>query len=108
MERKIKVIIKRPGGKPYSTYISNTPKNLQNTVGGRIEAATIASDCVLIFNEYGAINGMPFNCDMFNMKFYGTIIVAGVNGDGFCDIPLDFNAAKRILPPKFWEMNCND
>ena len=108
MERKIKVIIKRPGGKPYSTYISDTLKNLQNTVGGRIEAATITYDCVLIFNEYGAINGMPFNCDMFNKKFYGNIIVAGENDDGFCDIPFDFEKAKRILPSGFWEVNRND
>lgn len=35
---KIKVIIKRPGRKPYSTYIENSPENLRRTVGAPIKA----------------------------------------------------------------------
>ncbi|MBS6476066.1 MAG: DUF3846 domain-containing protein, partial [Clostridiales bacterium] len=48
---KIKVIIKRPDSKPYTTWISNSLENLQRTVGGYIETVTLATDCVLIVNE---------------------------------------------------------
>lgn len=61
MARKISVIIKRPGEKPYHTYISNTLENLQKTVGGYIEVVRIASDACFIADEEGLLKGLPYN-----------------------------------------------
>ena len=98
MLKKIKVIIKQPRRKPYSTYISNTLKNLQNTVGGYIETVTLAEDLVVICNEEGAINDMPYNCTVGNIQFFGPLIFAGVKDDEFSDLPADFETFKRLFP----------
>lgn len=55
MSVKIKVIIKRPGVKPYATNISDSLENLQRTVDGYIETVTLAENLVLICNEEGRI-----------------------------------------------------
>lgn len=102
MSKKIKVIIKQPGRKPYSTAISNTLKNLQNTVGGYIETVTLAEDLVVICNEEGAINDMLYNCTVCGIQFFGPTIFAGVKDDEFSDIPTSFEAFKRLFP-NLWE-----
>ena len=102
MSKKIKVIIKQPGRAPYSTYISNTLKNLQNTVRGYIETVTLAEDFVVICNEEGAIDDMPYNCTLCGVQLFGPLIFAGVKEDEFSDIPTSFEAFKRLFP-NLWE-----
>ena len=51
--RKIKAVVKKPGEPAYITNISDSLKNLQNTVDGYIETVTIVSDTVIICNEEG-------------------------------------------------------
>lgn len=95
---KIRVVIKRPDEKyGHVTNISNTLKNLQNTVNGYIETVTLADDCVIICNEEGAINGMPFNCKLCGVRFYGTLIFCGIEGDDFGDLPLTFKEYKEFF-----------
>jgi len=97
MER-IKAVVKRPDEKfGHMTNISNSLKNLQNTVGGYIETVTIATDLVIICNEEGRIRGLPFNCSICGHQFYGDLIFCGVDGDEFSDIPLTFADFKRIF-----------
>lgn len=111
--KKIKVIIKRPGEKPYSTWISNTLENLQKTVEGYIETVTFGTgalvdpcfeEFVVICNEEGRIRGLPNNCKILGRGFVGTIIFAGVKDDEFADIPYDFQQFKRMLPRLFEEV----
>ena len=94
---KIKVIIKRPESKPYVTNISSTLKNLQNTVGGYVEMVKIATDCVVICNEEGKVTELPYNCSIAGRHFFGTVIFAGVNRDGFDDIPIAFQDFKKMF-----------
>lgn len=102
MSKKIKVIIKEPAKKPRCVWISNTLENLQKTVGGYIETVTVASDMVIICNEEGRLRNLPYNCDVCGVSFVGTIIFCGVSEDEFCDIPVDYQALKNLMPG-MWE-----
>ena len=99
---KIKVLIKDPGKKPRSVYISNTIENLQKTVGGYIEAVTLASDLVIICNEEGRLKNLSHNCHICGVDFVGTIIFCGIEGENFADIPCDYAAAKMMFK-SLWE-----
>ena len=101
--KRVSVITKRPGAKPVKTNISISLENLQKTVEGYIETVTIASDMCFICNGEGAINGLPLNFRFSNLTFYGTVILIGVNGDEFTDIPITFQDAKRLFPTMFKE-----
>lgn len=95
---KIKAIVKRhdePTG--HMTFISNTLKNLQNIVDGYIETVTLASDLVIICNEEGRINDMPYNCEICGYQFFGDIIICGVDGEEFSDIPITLDQWKKLF-----------
>lgn len=94
--RNISVIIKRPGKKPYHTYISDTLENLQNTVGGYIKTVTFAIDSCIICNEEGRLIGLPYNCSICGVDFVGTIIFVGVDGDEFTDYPASWSSFKQM------------
>lgn len=97
MAQKIKVIIKRPDEEyGHVTAISNTLKNLQNNVGGYIETLTMPG-YVLILNEEGRLDESPFNCHVAGFNLFGTIIVAGVQGDEFADVGISFDEWKKII-----------
>lgn len=98
---KIRAIVKRPDEEiGHVTNISPTLQNLQNIVGGYIEAVTIAPGVVVICNEEGRIMGLPHNCEVrgrnligeFTVDFCGEIIVLGDlhedrEGEDFTDLP---------------------
>ena len=97
MER-IRAIVKRPDEMyGHMTNISNSLKNLQNTVEGYIETVTVASDLVIICNEEGVIRNLPFNCELCGHQFFGTLIICGVDEDEFGDIPITFDQWKRFF-----------
>lgn len=95
--KKIRVIIKQPGRIPYVTYISNALENLQKTVGGYIETVTVSQDCVIISNEEGAINDMPYNCTVCGVQFFRPLIFAGVKDDEFDSLGLSLNDFKALF-----------
>lgn len=99
---KIHALIKDPGKKPRSVNISNTLKNLQKTVGGNVEAVTIADDFVILCNEEGRLKGLPWNCEICGINFVGTIILCGVCGEEFADLPCSYADLKRLMP-NLWE-----
>ena len=99
---KIRAIIKRPDERyGHVTNISDTLKNLQKTVDGRIEVVPITSEAVLIVNEDGKIFDLPKNFRMGKFPFVdvilGTVIVLGVDGEEFCDCPISFATWKQLL-----------
>ena len=95
------MFIKDPGKKLRSVNISNTLANLQKTVGGNIETVTIFSDLVIICNEEGKLLGLPYNCDILNQSFVGTLIFAGVDGDEFGDVSVKYRDMKQLFPQLF-------
>lgn len=105
MEGKIRVVIKRPDEKiGHMTNISPSLKNLQRTVDGFIEFVQITPNMVMIVNEEGRIRGLDFNCKVTGIPVFGTAIFAGLDlnnpENGLCDIPIDFQAYKRMLGVK--------
>lgn len=95
---KIHVYIKDPGKPPRSVHISNTLENLQKTVGGYIETVTLASDLVIICNEEGIINDLPYNCNVCGHMLFGTVIFCGAEGDEFGDVPYSYKKFKELFP----------
>lgn len=88
MDNTIRVLIKAPEEETgHITRIKNTLKVLQKAAGGSIETVTISPDIVVICNEDGRSDDLLYNCDVCGISFVGTIIVAGVDGDEFADIP---------------------
>ena len=107
MEGKVKVIVKRPDEEyGHVTNISMSLKNLQKTVEGYIETVSVGENAVCICNEEGKIlklqpnfwMGMDALCkDLIR----GTVVIVGVDGEDFVDIPFDFDTWKRILKKSF-------
>ena len=113
MSKRIKCIIKRPDEQfGHVTWISDSLKNLQNTVGGYIETVTLPNGVVLIVNEEGRLRNIAYN---FTLRFlhyfnptdavevrphqmiFGTVIACGAEGDQLADVPIDFNEWKALL-----------
>lgn len=96
-----KVIIKRPDEKiGHMTWIAGHLKNLQTHVEGYIETLTIQGDpkVVLIMNEEGKILGLPENFRIWDADVIrGTVVVCGVDGDDFADIPISRQEWKAML-----------
>ena len=102
MSKKISVLIKEPGRVPRHVTISDTLENLQKTVGGFIETVTLAKDLVVICDEEGRLKGKEHCCNICGVDFVGTVILCGVNGDEFADLPMPWNELKQTLP-NLWE-----
>ena len=99
---KIKAIVKRADEEyGHTTWISNSLINYQRIVGGYIETLTLCEDptsdpIVIICNEEGLINGLPFNCSVGGHLIHGDIAVVGTDGEDFADIPIDFKTWKSV------------
>ena len=83
----MKVIYKAPGKAPEVIDIQNTLEALQEKVGGYIETVTIATDAAIICNEEGRLIGLPHNCVLLGVDFVGPILIVGVKGPEFTDLP---------------------
>lgn len=81
------VIYKAPGCAPEPRDIPNTLEELQAAVGGYIETVTIATDAAVICNEEGRLLGMPHNVCFCGVDFVGPILIVGVDGEEFADLP---------------------
>ena len=101
--QKIKVIIKRPDEEfGHVTNISPSLKNLQKTVEGYIEQVNIGGSSVMICNEEGKIKNLERNFVVGFNGFVadiirGTVIIAGIDGEELADVPISFDAWKRLL-----------
>ena len=83
----MKVIYKAPGGAPEPRDIPNTLEDLQDTVGGYIETVTFATDAAVICHEEGRLLGLEPNCLFLGVDFVGPILIVGVCGEEFTDLP---------------------
>lgn len=76
--------------------IENTLEALQAEVGGYIETVSFLTDCCIIVNEEGRINAMPFNLNFAGLQLFGPVLLVGVKGDEFCDVPIKDNFLKHL------------
>ena len=71
------------------TAVENTLSALQEAVDGYIETVTMADDFVVICNEEGCIQSLPYNCTLLgDIDLYGTILIAGMKDDEFTDVSI--------------------
>ncbi|MBQ9733941.1 MAG: DUF3846 domain-containing protein [Clostridia bacterium] len=89
----MKVIYKAPGSAPELRDIPNTLEELQATVGGYIETVTFATDACVICNEEGILLGLPFNCVFLGTRFFGPIMVVGIEGEDFAELKPEYAGA---------------
>lgn len=89
MDELISVIIKEPDKKPKRITVKNTLHALQQTVNGQIEVVGIGDRVVLIVNEEGIPLGLPYNCTFMGHRIFGTMILAGVDGEDFTSLPYE-------------------
>ena len=83
----MKVIWKEPGEAFEVREVENTLESLQKAVGGYIETFTFAEEACVVCDEEGRLNDKKFNCRMFGQQFFGTVLIVGVAGDEFTDVP---------------------
>lgn len=96
--RKIKAIVKKPDELyGHVCHISNSLQNLQKTVGGYIETVYLTDDVVIICNEEGLLQNLPFNMKLHDQQLVGTIIVCGVEGDELTDLGINFDEWKYVV-----------
>lgn len=87
MERKVRALIKKPGEAACIRHVEDKLEAWQEIVGGNIETVTLFEDMAVICNEEGRLLKLPFNCDILGCDFVGPIVIVGVEGDEFADVP---------------------
>lgn len=94
MEKKIKVIIKAPGMKPYEASIEATEGNIGKIIGGDWRVLRYAGDaCVICAKDQTAFD---YNCEWCQKDFYGPIIWIGYSEKGFRPFPDEFSEFKKL------------
>ena len=84
---KIKALYKEPGKAPMLITVENELHALQRVIGGNLESHKVTADCCMLCDEEGRLKGLPFNCHFANLEIVGPILLVGVDGEEFCDIP---------------------
>lgn len=84
MQRSIRCLKVEPNKLPEEVTIPNTLKAKQEIVGGDIEYAYMENDSnvVLICNEYGKIDGLPYNRDIGYDVIAGPFLIVGDEDTG--------------------------
>lgn len=86
MKEKIKVIVKEPGKVYEVREVANTLGQLQELVGGYIEAIRPCTDLILLVDEEGRIK-QKTEQRICGVRLAGTVVLCGVDGEEFDDVP---------------------
>ncbi len=100
----ISALIKRPGEIPRHVNLSDSLEALQKSVDGYIETIKIANDLVILCDEDGKLKEKPYNCTICGYELVGDIVIVGMDGGEFADLPVDWKILKKLLP-RLWEVN---
>ena len=63
----------------------------------------IASDCAVICDEEGRLKGKEHCCKIAGVDFVGTVVLCGVSGDEFADLPIGWDGMKTLFP-RLWKV----
>ena len=99
----IHVWLKEPGKQQVKKWIPNQLEFLQLFVDGYIETFTVTAGAVIICNEEGKINDLPYNCTVLGEQLFGNILLVGTDEDEFDDVPYDEELLKTLFPGFFKE-----
>ena len=83
----MRVAIKEPEKDIRTIEINNSLRTLQELVGGYIETLPFSVlGVIMIMNEEGKLDGLPFNFMYYGDPIVGTVIFAGDDIDEFTDL----------------------
>ena len=86
----MRAIIKEPGKTGHVIEVKHDLEELQRIVGGYIEMVPLFPNLVALCDEDGRLKGSPYNCELCGILFVGTILLVGVDGSEFADVPMEF------------------
>lgn len=98
---RMKVIWKKAGQPPYEAEMENSLEALQAAVGGPCETVSLTEDLCIVCNEEGRLRRLPYNCSIGGLGLVGDILLVGVNGEEFDDIPGDAEDICRVVFAKW-------
>ncbi len=101
MKKKIRVIIKNPGCKPYGTSIEPTEESIRKKLSGEYKRLRFMEDGCIICRQ--DIAGLDYNCEYCGRDFYGPMIWVGYAEDAFLPFPVEFNTFKKLNGSLFEE-----
>lgn len=96
----MKAILKMPHKRPEIVEIENSLKALQEAVGGHIETLTFAVDACVVCNGEGRFLGFEHNTVVSGVEFVGPILVVGVEGEEFTDVPQPETTMELLWPTR--------
>ena len=100
MKDIIKAVYKESGKPAVVREMPNTLEAFQQAVNGYIETVTLFEDLVILCNEEGRINAMPYNCELAGLQLFGPLVFVGVDGEDFGDVPEE---SFRYVFPRLFE-----
>lgn len=90
MADDIITVLRKAPGEPWQVdTVVNELHAIQTAVGGYIETVTLWADAMVICDEEGRLKDYEENCEVCGVDFYGTILIAGVDGENLADVPAD-------------------
>lgn len=84
----MKVVVKAVGVKPEARDVKGF-KGFQEIVGGDVEAVTIENGIVMLVNEEGKLEGLPYNFTMSGDTIVGDVVFVGAKGSEFVSLRSD-------------------
>lgn len=85
----MKIMVIPENGNPYPADIPNDLQPIQDLIGGYIEVLPLWTGVVAIVDEEGKLKNRKPNVwvEKFQDYLCGTVILCGVDGEDFCDLP---------------------
>lgn len=83
---KINILVKAPGDDWKQVTIEDELSEYQRIVEGYIETYSLGDHTLIVCNEEGWLNGLPYNCTIDNTDFCGTIILCKQDGEEWASI----------------------
>lgn len=85
----MKAIRKHPGKPPEMIDVENDVDAICAELDGQIEAFIVAPDLAILCDKESRIKGKAPNIALegLGVDFCGTILIVGVDGEEFCDVP---------------------
>ena len=84
------VVTKEPGKDPNVTTITNDLEGIQKAVGGFFEVVRFWDNIVLVCNDNGKFEGLPYNFTFYGDRIVGPVFFCGEtlgeDGGEFCDL----------------------
>ncbi len=101
----MKILIVEPGKHPRQAEVQHTLQNLQDIVGGYIQAVYPWEDPVaLVCDEEGLLKQLEFNRLVApEVPIFGTFFICGLGEEDFTDLPDDLMAkySKMLYDPQY-------